>query len=138
MTGTGIDEQRAGGMLAAVSRAMVTLHKEQFGRGPKSARSNFAGIDTLVCVLEDALLPAERTMVRMGDQQRVRDGRTAFQAATSDQFTHAVEQIVNRKVVAFASATDPDSGVVWELFNFEPAGPQGDGAIDRDTVAKPS
>ena len=77
-------------------------------------------------------------MVRMGEQQRVRESRTAFQAATSDQFTRAVEEIVNRKVVAFASATDPDRGVVWELFNFEPAGPQGDGAVDRDTVAKPS
>ena len=77
-------------------------------------------------------------MVRMGDQQRVRDARTAFQAATSEQFTRAVEEIVNRKVVAFASATDPDSGVVWELFNFEPLGPEGDGAGDGDTVAKPS
>ena len=138
MTGTGIDEQRAGGMLAAVSKAMVTLHKEQFGRGPKTARSNFAGADTLVCVLDDALLPAERTMVRMGDQQRVRDTRTAFQAATSEQFTRAVEEIVNREVVAFASATDPDSGVVWELFNFEPLGPQGDGAAAGGTAAEPS
>ena len=118
---TGTDEQRGGAALAAVSKAMVALHKEQFGRGPKRARSNFAGSDTLVCVLEDALLPAERMMVRMGDQQRVQEGRTAFQAATRDQFTLAVEQIVGRKVVAFASATDPDHGVVWEVFNLEPA-----------------
>ena len=117
---TGTDEQRGGPVLAAVSKAMVALHKEQFGRGPKTARSDFAGSDTLVCVLEDALLPAERTMVSMGDQQRVQEGRTAFQAATRDQFTLAVEQIVGRKVVAFASATDPAQGVVWEVFNFEP------------------
>jgi hypothetical protein len=30
------------GTLAAVSNAMVSLHKEQFGRGPQRARSNFA------------------------------------------------------------------------------------------------
>ena len=30
-------------MLAAVSNALVALHKEQFGRGPTTARSHFAG-----------------------------------------------------------------------------------------------
>lgn len=128
MTGATSDEQRAVGMLSAVSSALVTLHKEQFGRGPTRSRANFAGADTLVCVLEDALLPAERVMVQMGDQQRVRESRAALQAATSDQFIGAVERIVTRTVVAFASATDADQGVVWEVFNFEPAGVQGDGA----------
>ena len=42
--------------MAAVSRAMVALHKEQFGRGPTRARSHFAGQDALVCVLENVLL----------------------------------------------------------------------------------
>lgn len=131
MTGATSDEQRAVGMLSAVSSALVTLHKEQFGRGPTRSRANFAGADTLVCVLEDALLPAERVMVQMGDQQRVRESRAALQAATSDQFIGAVEQIVTRTVVAFASATDADQGVVWEVFNFEPAAVQGDGAAPR-------
>jgi len=121
-------EQRTAGVLAAVSSAMVSLHKEQFGRGPTRARSNFAGDDVLVCVLEEALLPAERTMGLMGDQQRVRESRTAFQAATRDQFVGAVEAIVGRRVVAFASATDADAGVVWEVFNLKPVGAEGDGA----------
>jgi|SRR5215207_2119613 len=127
MTETRLDESRAGAMLATISNALVSLHKEQFGRGPTSARAHFAGHDTLVCVMEDALLPAERMMVKMGDQQRVRESRTAFQAATSDQFVSAVEGIVQREVNAFASATDPDSGVVWEVFNFTPDAVQGDG-----------
>jgi uncharacterized protein YbcI len=46
--------------LLEVSNAMVALHKEQFGRGPTRARANFAGPDALMCVWEDALLPAER------------------------------------------------------------------------------
>ena len=50
-------EPRAVGLLSAVSNALVTLHKEQFGRGPTRARANFAGDDTLVCVMEEALLP---------------------------------------------------------------------------------
>jgi hypothetical protein len=56
-----------GSLLTAVSDAMVTLHKTQFGRGATMARSGFAGPDTLVCVLQDVLLPAERKMVEMGN-----------------------------------------------------------------------
>ena len=113
-------EQDRGGALASVSSAMVALHKEQFGRGPRRARSNFAGDDVLVCVLDDALLPAELTMVKMGDHQRVRESRMYLQVATADQFIDAVEDIVGRKVHAFSSASDPDRNTVFELFTFEP------------------
>jgi uncharacterized protein YbcI len=121
--------QTGGSMLNAVSNAMVTLHKTQFGRGPTDVRSGFAGPDSLVCVLHDALLPAERKMVEMGDQNRVRDSRIAFQAATASDFIAAVEQIVRRKVHAFASGVDPDANVVFETFYFEPSesGSDGDG-----------
>jgi hypothetical protein len=70
--------------------------------------------------MEDALLPAERAMVAMGEQQRVRDTRMFFQVATADRFIAAVESITGRTVRAFASATDPDHGVVFENFAFEP------------------
>ena len=116
-----VEEHRTS-LLAGVSNAMVALHKEQFGRGPMSARSQFAGPNTLVCVLEEALLPAERKLVLMGEHQRVREGRLAFQAATADEFIAAVEQIVGRKVRAFASATDVVQNVVFENFVFESDG----------------
>jgi uncharacterized protein YbcI len=107
-------------LLAAVSNAMVALHKEQFGRGPTNARTNFAGADAMMCVLENALLPAERKLVAMGDQQRVRETRIAFQTATAKEFVAAVEQIVQRKVRAFSSAVDVDNDVIFENFVFEP------------------
>jgi uncharacterized protein YbcI len=116
--------QPASGMVA-VSNALVSLHKEQFGRGPTSARSHFAGPDMLVCVFEDALLPAERAMVEMGEAQRVRESRLFLQTATSDRFVETVEQITGRSVYSFASATDPENGVVMEIFVFHP---NGDGA----------
>jgi uncharacterized protein YbcI len=107
---------QAGTALAAVSNAMVKLHKEQFGRGPTHARTDFAGRDTLVCTLENALLPAERAMVDMGEDQRVRESRTFLQAATERLFIEAVEDIIGRKVRAFASATDPGANVVFEVY----------------------
>ena len=103
-----------------VSNAMVALHKEQFGRGPTKAQSHLAGADALLCVMEDALLPAELKMVAMGEQQRVRDTRMFFQVATAAMNSSAVETITGRTVRAFASATDPDHGVVMENFVFEP------------------
>jgi len=108
---------QVGRALAAVSNAIVKLHKEQFGRGPTHARTDFAGRDTLVCTLEDALLPAERAMVENGRTDRVRESRTALQAATEDLFIRAIEDIVGRKVRAFASAIDPEAGVVFEVFS---------------------
>jgi uncharacterized protein YbcI len=108
--------------LQEVSNALVRLHKEQFGRGPTNARTYFAGPDALVCVLENALLPAERKMVELGSAERVRDSRMSFQAATYDEFVAAVEKIVGRRVHAFASAVDPQRGVVFENYYFEPDG----------------
>jgi uncharacterized protein YbcI len=108
-----------GTTLAAVSNTIVKLHKEQFGRGPTHARSDFAGRDTLVCTLEDALLPAERAMVDSGATDRVRGTRTDLQAATAELFIRAIEDILGRKVRAFASAIDPPAGVVFEVFSLQ-------------------
>jgi uncharacterized protein YbcI len=113
-----IADNRASALLA-VSNAMVRLHKEQFGRGPTKSRSFLAGPDALTCVLEDALLPAERKLVELGRADRVRDSRVAFQAATHDEFVAAVEEILGRKVRAFASAIDPETGTAFENFVFE-------------------
>ena len=106
-------------MMVAVSNALVALHKEQFGRGPTKARSHFAGPDALVCVMEHVLLPAERKLVALGEQTSVRETRSAFQVATATEFIATVEQIVYRKVRAFASAVDPDANTVFENFHFE-------------------
>jgi uncharacterized protein YbcI len=124
----GTQEPSTANVLQAVSNAMVKLHKEQLGRGPTNARSYFAGPDTLVCTLEDSLLPAEVTMVEMGEHQRVRETRMFLQVASQDQFIGAVEALVSRKVRAFSSAIDPQAGVVFEVFSFEPDDPRRDGS----------
>src|SRR5688500_9318029 len=109
-------------VLAAVSNAMVTLHKEQFGRGPTRAHTNWAGEDSLICVMQDALLPAERALVEMGEGHRVQETRMYFQSASADTFIASVEAITGRRVWSFASATDARMGVVTEIYHFEPRG----------------
>ncbi|HEV3001346.1 MAG TPA: Na-translocating system protein MpsC family protein [Solirubrobacteraceae bacterium] len=102
--------------LAAISNALVALHKEQFGRGPTRARTEYAGPDALVCIMEDALLPAEKAMVEMGAAHRVQESRLFFQSATAQHFVAAVERTVGRKVRSFSSSLDPHEGVVAEIY----------------------
>jgi uncharacterized protein YbcI len=123
----GTQPDRRASTLLAVSSAITSLHKEQFGCQPVVARSHFAGADTLVCVLEDALLPAERASVQMGEAQRVRESRGSLQAATARCFVETVEQLTGRTVYSFASATDPERGVVTEVFIFESLDGEGAG-----------
>ena len=102
--------------LLAVANALTKLHKEQFGRGPLVAQAQFAGPDILVCVLRDALLPAEVKLTQLGNQDQVRHSRVSYQAATASEFINTIEGIIGRRVVAFASAVDPDNAVVFENF----------------------
>ncbi len=106
----------------AVSNAMVRIYKEQFGRGPTKARTNFAGPDTVVATLEDSLTPAERNLARLGEHQRLRDMRMFFQHASEEQFCAAVEEITGRKVWAFVSGIDTSKDVSTEVFYLEPDG----------------
>jgi uncharacterized protein YbcI len=106
--------------LALVTKAMVRLYKEQFGRGPERSRSYFAGRDTLICVLADTLTPVERSMRDMGEHQRLRDIRMMFQYATETRFRAAVEEITGRQVLSFMSAVDVERDLACEIFVFEP------------------
>jgi len=113
-------DQNGSSVLEAVCTAMIRLHKEQFGRGPTRARAYFNGADGLTCVLQEVLLPAERKLVELGDAERVREARVAFQAATEDEFTSAVTEILGRDVQAFASGVDPINDVIFENFMLAP------------------
>lgn len=104
---------------AEISREMVRLYKEVFGRGPTKARTEFAGSDIVICTLENSLTLAERKLVEMGEHQRLRDTRMYFQHATENQFREAIERIVGRRVRAFISGIDTVSDVSSEVFHLE-------------------
>jgi uncharacterized protein YbcI len=106
--------------LAQLTKSMVRIYKEQFGRGPERSRSYFAGRDTLICMLADTLTPVERSMREMGEHQRLRDIRMMFQYATETRFRAAVEEITGRRVLSFMSAVDIERDLACEIFVFEP------------------
>jgi uncharacterized protein YbcI len=101
---------------AEISREMVRLYKELFGRGPTKARTEFAGPDIVICSLEHTFTPAERSLAELGEHQRLRDTRMYFQAATSDKFREIIERLTGRSVRAFISGLDAEEDVCAEVF----------------------
>jgi uncharacterized protein YbcI len=107
---------------AEISREMVRLYKELFGRGPTKVKTEFCGPDALVCTLEDSFTPAERALAERGEHQRLRDTRMYFQYATEEKFCGTIERVLGRKVRAFVSGIDTKEDVSAELFYLEPRG----------------
>jgi uncharacterized protein YbcI len=114
------ETSQASSTAVALANALVALHKEQFGRGPRLARTNFAGEDTVVTVFYDALLPAEKALAEIGEHLRVQESRLFFQEATRDRFIGTIESIVQRKVHSFHSTCDARTGIVMEIAVLEP------------------
>jgi uncharacterized protein YbcI len=105
---------------AEISREMVRIYKDQFGRGPTRARTEFAGTDIVICTLEETFTPAERRLAEMGEHQRLRDLRLYFQHATEKQFCEVIERLLGRKVRSFVSGLDVKTDLSTELFYLEP------------------
>ena len=127
----GDSAQPQANVLLEISNVMVRIYKEQFGRGPTRARTFWAGPDLLTTVLEDTLTQAERSLVELGEHERLRDSRTFFQYATTRQFCDPVERITGRTVRAFVSGIDTQvEGLSIESFVFHPAGYDGPSRIE--------
>jgi uncharacterized protein YbcI len=109
------------GELTQITRAMVAIYKEQFGRGPRYAHSHYAGPNSTICFLEGSLTPLERSLAESGEDDRLRDIRLWFQYSAEDAFRGAVEQITGREVVSFISGIDTRTDVSIETFVFAPS-----------------
>ena len=107
------------GQLTQVTRAIVRIYKEQFGRGPTHAFSQYAGEDVIICVLEGTLTPVERSLVLMDELKELQNIRQLFQAATEATFRAAVQDITGRKVTSFMSGNDVKNDLASEIFVLE-------------------
>jgi len=117
------------GAMATITRQLVALHSEYYGKGPTKARSAMVN-DTVVSILEGGFTTVEATLIAEGKSQAVHEVRRSFQAAMEERFRTVVEEATARKVIAYMSQihTDPDLAV--ELFVLDGTGPEA-GAQDR-------
>jgi uncharacterized protein YbcI len=132
------DGDRHHSQLADISREMVRVYKEQFGRGPVKARSSWAGADMLVCTLEESLTPAERNLRAMGEHQRLRDMRMFFQYVTVGDFIEPIERITGRTVRSFISGIDTEEDVSIEAFVLYPRGEEGPSRAEKGAGSHPA
>jgi uncharacterized protein YbcI len=131
-----VEQPRADGRaLMEISAAMIRIYKDQFGRGPTSARTEWCGRDILAVVLEGTLNPAERNLVRMGEHQRLRDLRLFFQYASVREVCQPVEELTGRRIRAFISGIDTEvDGLSVETFVLHPHGYDGPSRLTRAEV----
>src|SRR4051812_2684618 len=119
-------------LLQAISNEIVRVFKEQFGRGPTKARTEWAGRDALVVILEDTLTPAERSLVDMGEHERLRETRMFFQYASVRELCEPIERLTGRRVRAFTSGIDTVvEGMSVEVFVLHPDGSDAPSRIEQ-------
>jgi uncharacterized protein YbcI len=114
----------------AISNALVRLLRDYTGRGPTQAYTTITDSHVIV-VLRDALLKAERSLVKDGHADAVIDMRRRFQRTMKHDLVAAVEENTGREVLAFLSDHHIDPDIAVEVFILKPrAAPNG-----RDSVS---
>jgi uncharacterized protein YbcI len=112
----GNGEQRAVGEIrATISREIVRLQAEYYGKGPTKART-YVFDDLVVVVLEETFTRAEKTLAQRGEGDAIQHIRRRFQQQMAEDFIGVVEQATGRKVRAFLSDTDIAQDVSVETF----------------------
>src|SRR5205814_1298851 len=76
----------------------------------------------VVTFLDDIYTQVEKTLIEAGERETVKQTRLAFQRAMEEKFTAAVENVMERKVVAFLSQVHFDPDLSQETFVLEPEG----------------
>ena len=108
-------QQSIGEIRAAISREMVRLQAEYYGKGPTRAKTYIVD-DLVVVVLEETFTRAEKTLAERGEREAIQHIRRRFQQQMAEDFTSIVEQVTGRKVRAFLSETDIEQDVSVETF----------------------
>jgi uncharacterized protein YbcI len=106
---------KGGALNAAISNAVVGLLGEYVGRGPTKARTVHSG-KFVLCVLEDTMTKAERSLASGGHEEFVLRLRHALQHTMQQDLTAAVEGLTHRKVAAFLSANHIEPDLAAEVF----------------------
>jgi uncharacterized protein YbcI len=108
-------EALSGDVLAAVSRELVRIKAQHYGKGATEAKV-YQCDDWLFCVLKGGLTTVERTLLERGDEDLVRQVRLRFQDQMSDTFIDAIARTTGRRVRTYHSQImfDPDYAV--EMF----------------------
>ena len=108
-----------GATMAAISRRIVHLLKEYYGKGPTKARSYHWG-ELVVVLLRGGFTRAEKTLLEEGRARAVIEQRAELQDLMRPRFKRVIEEELNREVIAFMSANHHDPDFNAEIFILAP------------------
>src|SRR3954465_2794722 len=109
------ESEKLGETRARISREIVRLQAEYYGKGPTKAKTYIAD-DLVVVVLEESFTRAEKTLAERGEGDAIQHIRRRFQQQMADDFTSVVEQATGRRVRVFLSDTHIAQDVSVEIF----------------------
>ena len=101
-----------------VSRRMVQLHKEFYGRGPEKAKTYYSG-DLVVVLMRGGFTRVEETLLQEGRGESVLQQRSDFQKVMAARFIAVIEEETGRKVIAMMSGTHQHPDLLGEMFVLE-------------------
>ena len=114
-------EQQPQTALANISREIVQLHKQYYGRGPTGAKTYFVD-DVVVILMRGGFTKVEETLLANGRGESVIRQRLDFQAVMREQFSAVVEQELGRPVIAYMSANHQEPDLLVETFVLQSPG----------------
>ena len=112
--------QAGGDIRGSISRRMVQLHKEFYGRGPEKAKTYYNG-DLVVVLMRGGFTRVEETLLKEGRGASVIQQRADFQDVMVERFTRVIEEEIGRKVIAMMSGSHQRPDLLAELFVLESA-----------------
>jgi uncharacterized protein YbcI len=95
-------EHGDGRLRVAISNALVSIWKHDYGRGPTAART-IVDQNLIFVVLQDGLTRNEETLLAAGHEAAVRDFRMCFMETMGAKFVASIEEITGARVVTHAS-----------------------------------
>jgi uncharacterized protein YbcI len=101
-----------------ISRRMVQLHKEFYGRGPEKAKTYY-NEDLVVVLMRGGFTRVEETLLQEGRGASVMQQRADFQEVMIERFTKVIEEETRRKVVATMSGSHQHPDFLGGMFVLE-------------------
>jgi uncharacterized protein YbcI len=118
-----LQDEISGETLAAISRDMVRLKAQHYGKGATEAKT-YVCDDWLFCVLKGGMTTVEQTLLQHGEDRLVRQVRLRFQENMDHSFTGVIERLTGRQVRGYVSQVMFDPDYVLEIFLLEPRPPE--------------
>jgi uncharacterized protein YbcI len=111
--------QDRGHLLAEITRRIIQLYKQYYGKGPANGRTYWQE-DVITVVLRGGFTPAERTLRETGHAGAVTEQRSKMHEGLHERFKREISELTGRAVIGFMSGIQQDPDMVAEVFVLAP------------------